>query len=66
MLLLFDNDFELCSSSFTFGNEDKLSFLSLNYDLLAVLNVDSLGRIVNARALEVVESIVSRLRLSDC
>jgi hypothetical protein len=52
MLLLFDNDFELRSNSFTFGNEYKLSFLSLNHDLLSVLNIDTLGRIGYQHALE--------------
>jgi hypothetical protein len=50
--LLFDNVFELRSSSFTFGNENTLSFLSLNHDFLSVLNIDTLGRIGYLHALE--------------
>ena len=33
VLLLFNRDPELCSSSFTFGSENKLSLHSLNHDL---------------------------------
>ena len=32
-------NYELCSSSFTFGNVSEFPFLSLNHDLLAVFNV---------------------------
>lgn len=39
-----NHDLELCSSSFTFGSVSELSLRSLNHDLAAILDVDTLGR----------------------
>ena len=40
-------NYELCSSSFTFGNGNEFPFLSLNHDLLTVFNVDTLRWLLN-------------------
>ena len=40
-------NYELCSSSFTFGNGNEFPFLSLNHDLLAIFNVDTLRWLLN-------------------
>ena len=42
VLLLLNHDPELCSSSFTFGSENKLSLHSLNHDLLAIYDIYAL------------------------
>ena len=49
-----NHDLELRSSSFTFGNENKLSFHSLNHDLFTITNVEALSWVIHTLALEVV------------
>ncbi len=58
---LLDDHLDLRSSLFTFGNESTLSFRSLNHNLLAVLDDDTLVSVVNLLACEVVAGSVSLL-----
>ena len=43
MSSLLDYNLELRSSSLTLGNVSELSFLSLNRDLFAIVDIDALG-----------------------
>ena len=49
-----NHDLELRSSSFSLGNENKLSFHSLNHDLFTITNVEALSWVIHTLALEVV------------
>ena len=51
-LSLFNDYLELRSSSLTFGNASELSFLSLNHDLIAIFNVESLGGLYDALSIQ--------------
>ena len=53
-LCLLNHDLELRSSSFTFGNVSKHSFLSLNHDLVTIVYIESLRGMLHALAAEVV------------
>ena len=54
VLHLFDYNLELRSSSLTFGNASKLSFLSLNRDLFTIIDIDALcaGLAAEANAIQ--------------
>lgn len=62
-VFLFLDHLELRSSSFTLGNASKLSFPSLNHDLLAVLDDEALIRGVNPLTSEVVDDAICILCL---
>ena len=50
MSSLLDYNLELCSSSLTLGNVSELSFLSLNRDLFAIVDIDALSAGLAAQA----------------
>ena len=62
-VFLFLDHLELRSSSFTLGNASKLTFLSLNHDLLAILDDDALIRCVDLLASEIVDDAICILCL---
>ena len=62
---LLHHDLELCSSSFTFGRTRTSSVLhSLNHDLFAIDNVDTLRGILHLAALDVVDCIIINCQFS--
>ena len=51
-------NFELRSSSLTFGNANKLTFLSLKRDLFPIHNIDSLLNCIATSAFEGVDGVL--------
>ena len=51
-------NFELRSSSLTFGNVNKLTFLSLKRDLFPIHNIDSLLNRIATSAVEEVDGVL--------
>ena len=51
-------NFELRSSSLTFGNVNKLTFLSLKRDLFPIHNIDSLLNRIATSAVEGVDGVL--------
>ena len=46
------------SNSFTFGNESRLSFRSLNHDFLTFLYINTLAGRVDTLAIQVIPSVI--------